>query len=108
MIFAGASQIDPDSGDTVVVQAANATRRLRIVGEVEAFPTTDPERPIALVDIATLSLLRFAHVHSYQNVDEWWLDLSDAAAQPMTRSTIAVVRAAPSVASTKPDQPRPR
>ena len=72
-------------GDEVLVQAANGTRRLRIVGAVDAFPTTDPGQPVAIVDLASLSLVRFAGNHASQDVDEWWLDLADpAAALPTT------------------------
>jgi ABC-type lipoprotein release transport system permease subunit len=74
-----------EPGDTVVVQAANGTRRLRVVGAIDSFPTTNPDQPIALVDLASLSLLRFAGSHSYQDVDEWWLHLTDpTAALPTT------------------------
>ena len=69
-------------GQTVVVQTSNTIRRLRIVGAVDAFPTTDPSQPVAIVDIASLSLLRFAKDHAFQGVDEWWLDLADPAAAP--------------------------
>jgi hypothetical protein len=67
-------------GDTILVQAAGATRRLQIVGAVEAFPTTDPDQPIAIVDLVSLSLVRFAASHTYQGVDEWWLSLADPSA----------------------------
>ena len=72
-------------GDEVVVQVGSTARRLRIVGGVDAFPTTDPDQPIAIVDLASLSLVRFAGNHAYQAVDEWWLHLDDpAAALPTT------------------------
>ena len=69
-------------GQSVVVQASNTTRRLHIVGAVDAFPTTDPLQPVAIVDLASLSLLRFAKDHAYQGVDEWWLDLADPTVAP--------------------------
>ena len=72
-------------GDEVVVQIGSTARHLRIVGEVDAFPTTNPDQPIAIVDLASLSLARFAGNHAYQGVDEWWLHLADpAAALPTT------------------------
>jgi len=64
-------------GDEVVVQSGNGTRRLRIVGAVDAFPTTDPAQPTAIVDLPTLSLIRFAGNKAVQDVDEWWLRLAD-------------------------------
>jgi ABC-type lipoprotein release transport system permease subunit len=72
-------------GEEVTVQVGSTARRLRIVGVVDAFPTTDPEQPVAIVDLASLGMLRYAANHAYQNVDEWWLRLDDpAAALPTT------------------------
>src|SRR4029079_478248 len=74
-----------EPGDEVVVQIGATARHLRIVDVAEAFPTTDPDQPIAIVDLASLSLARFAGNHAYQNVDEWWLHLAHpAAALPHT------------------------
>jgi hypothetical protein len=67
-------------GDEVIVQVGSTARRLRIIGEVDAFPTTDPDQPVALVDFMSLSLVRFAGNHAYQGVDEWWLHLDDPTA----------------------------
>jgi len=72
-------------GDEVVVQVGSTARRLRIVGAVDAFPTTNPDQPIAIVDLASLSLVRFAGNHADQGIDEWWLRLADpATALPTT------------------------
>ena len=76
-------------GDEVVVQAGSNTRRMRIVGVVDAFPTTVPDQPIAIVDLASLSLVRFAANHAYQDVDEWWLQLDDPAAALPTTGVLA-------------------
>lgn len=70
------------TGGSVIIQASNTTRRLHIVGVVDAFPTTDPSQPVAIVDMASLSLIRFAKDHAYLGVDEWWLDLADPAVTP--------------------------
>jgi hypothetical protein len=76
-------------GDEVTVQLGTATRRLRIVGVVDVFPTTDPDKPTAIVDLASLSLLRFAGSHAYQGVDQWWLQLTDPAATPRANGVFA-------------------
>ena len=76
-------------GDSVVVQAGSSSRRMRIVGAVDAFPTTDPEQPIAIVDLASLSVVRYATNHAYQDVDEWWLHLDDSAAALPTTGVLA-------------------
>ena len=43
----------------LAIPIAVSARAVRIVGVVEAFPTTDPTQPAAIVDLATLGLLRF-------------------------------------------------
>jgi hypothetical protein len=54
-------------------------RRLAVSGVLESFPTTDPAQPAAVVDAATLSLLRFYTNRGAGFPVEWWLDVDDAA-----------------------------
>ena len=68
-----------DVGDTVLVPIAGRPRSLRVVGSVEAFPTTDPGRPAAVVDLASLALQRFASGRSAMVPTEWWLAVDDPA-----------------------------
>ena len=51
---------------------------------MRAFPATDPTRPIAIIDLATLGLLRFEGSDAVEPADEWWLAVDDGA-----RATVA-------------------
>jgi hypothetical protein len=68
-------------GETVVAPLPGGSRPVHVAGVIDAFPTTDPGQPVAVVDLATLGLLRFAGDHGVELADEWWLatDGSEAA-----------------------------
>jgi hypothetical protein len=68
-------------GDTMTLPIGGLDRPVRISGSVHAFPTGDPTVPTAIIDLATLSLLRFEGDAAVQPPDEWWLS-ADAAAVP--------------------------
>lgn len=82
--------IELDADGTFQSNFAEAARRLRVVGVVDSFPTTDPASPLVIIDFPTLSILRLQAAHRItadadrvtetRPPDEWWLDLSDAAA----------------------------
>jgi hypothetical protein len=73
--------------DTFEVDVAGAQRRLRIVGLVESFPTTDGASPLVIADLPTLASLRQQAgqdpgrqadaVSESRRPDEWWLDLAE-------------------------------
>ena len=69
--FLAASRTAP--GDSVAATINGTRKRLSITGAVNSFPTTDPGRPLLVVDEATLGLLRLQATNSLRNVDEWWL-----------------------------------
>jgi hypothetical protein len=60
-------------GDTVNVREDAVLRQLKIVGVVDEFPTTEVGKPIAIADMSTMGLERFAVDHATQGPDEWWL-----------------------------------
>jgi hypothetical protein len=66
-------------GDQLTIPIDGEPRSLEIAGVLEAFPTTDPLQPAAVVDVATLSLLRFQANRGAGFPVEWWLDVEDAA-----------------------------
>ena len=66
-------------GDELTVPIDGEPRRLVVSGVLESFPTTDPAQPAAVVDAATLSLLRFSSNRGAGFPVEWWLDVDDAA-----------------------------
>ena len=66
-------------GDHLTIPIDGESRSIEIAGVLEAFPTTDPLQPAAVVDVATLSLLRFQSNRGAGFPVEWWLDVDDAA-----------------------------
>ena len=67
-------------GDRVSLPLEGGPRDARIVGSVRSFPATDPSRPLAVVDLASLELLRFQAAHATRQPTEWWIRSADAAA----------------------------
>jgi len=67
-------------GDRVSLDLEGGARDARIVGAVGTFPATDPGRPLAIVDLASLNLLRFQAAHAIRQPTEWWIRADDAAA----------------------------
>jgi len=67
-------------GDQISLDLEGGARDVRIVGAVGSFPATEPSRPLAIVDIASLGLLRFQAAHSTRAPTEWWLAADDGAA----------------------------
>jgi predicted lysophospholipase L1 biosynthesis ABC-type transport system permease subunit len=67
-------------GDTISATIDSRSRRLKIVGTVDTFPTTDPTRPLLVVDQATLDLLRLQASGQTRKADEWWLAVAPGAA----------------------------
>jgi hypothetical protein len=66
-------------GDELTVPIDGEPRRLIVSGVLESFPTTNPLQPAAVVDVATLSLLRFNSNRGAGFPVEWWLDVDEAA-----------------------------
>lgn len=67
-------------GDRVSLPLEGGSRDARIVGSVRSFPATDPSRPLAIVDLASLDLLRFQAAHATRQPTEWWIRADDTAA----------------------------
>ena len=65
-------------GDRLIVPLPGGTRPLRIVGAIESFPTTEPDRPAAIVDLPSLALARYGADRTVGTADEWWLDVDEA------------------------------
>ena len=74
-IEASASKV----GDDFSLAIGGIRRDVQIVAGVRAFPATDPTRPIAIVDLATLGLLRLEGSDAVEPADEWWLAVNDGA-----------------------------
>ena len=67
-------------GDLVSLTLEGGLRSVRIVGAVRSFPTTEPGRPAAIVDLPSLGLLRFQAAHATRVPTEWWLEADDRTA----------------------------
>ncbi len=78
-------------GDAIPGTVEGRGVRLSIAGTVESFPTTDPERPLLILDEPTLVLLRLVGASEARNADEWWMTPNDG----MAESLIGALRAAP-------------
>jgi uncharacterized membrane protein len=72
------------AGDTISVTVDGALRRLLISGVVESFPTTDPARPLLVIDEPTLGLLRLQGSGSTTSPDEWWITTTGGDAEGLT------------------------
>jgi len=71
-------------GDELIVRLDGLLRQLLVIGSVGSFPTEDPQKPLALADLSTLGLIRYASAQSTEQPDEWWL-----ATAPGLGSTVA-------------------
>ena len=67
-------------GDRVSLPLEGGNRDARIVGAVRSFPATEPSLPLAIVDLASLDLLRFQSAHATRQPTEWWIRADDTAA----------------------------
>ncbi|HSM38616.1 MAG TPA: ABC transporter permease, partial [Candidatus Limnocylindrales bacterium] len=60
-------------GDEVTVRLDGLVRRVEIADTLESFPTEEPGRPLAIADLSSLGLIRFASTQSTQAPREWWV-----------------------------------
>lgn len=64
-------------GDDVFVRLDGLLRQMVIVDAISSFPTEDPDRPLAIADLSTLGLIRYASAQSTQQPSEWWIATRD-------------------------------
>ena len=86
-------------GDRVSLAIAGAPRVVVVSGTMRAVPGTDPADPTAIVDLATLDLLRFAGTGEVQLPDEWWLAVDPSAGPSVMRALTTIPIASQSVVS---------
>ncbi len=67
-------------GDESRIEVSTERQPVRVVGSVEAFPTTDPAKPVAVADLQTLDLLRYRLDGDIRSPGEWWLAVDAAKA----------------------------
>ena len=71
------------TGDIVFATFEGVSRRLRVAAAVDDFPTTDPARPLLIMDEATLGLVRLQGTSDARAVDEWWLAARPGSAEAL-------------------------
>jgi ABC-type lipoprotein release transport system permease subunit len=80
------------AGDVVPGTLDRVVRQLLISAVIDTFPTTDPTRPLVIVDQATLGLLRLAATSDTRGPSEWWISTdTDGDAEALA----GVLRSAP-------------
>jgi ABC-type antimicrobial peptide transport system permease subunit len=86
-----AAGIGAAPGEVIAGTVEGARRQFRLAGIVESFPTTDPARPLLILDEPTLGLLRLQGSSQAKAVSEWWL----ATFEGQEAAVAAAVRAPP-------------
>ncbi len=66
-------------GESIPLEIAGVRRTVEIVGAVQAFPTVEEDQPVLVVDLPTMTLLRFEGSDSVDPPDEWWFAVDDDA-----------------------------
>jgi hypothetical protein len=79
---------DAAVGDSVTVRLDGLPQSLVIAGSVEAFPGTDSQRAVVVLDEPTFALLRLQATNTTRDADEWWFAASDRDA-PQLAATLA-------------------
>ncbi|HEX7196373.1 MAG TPA: FtsX-like permease family protein, partial [Candidatus Limnocylindria bacterium] len=69
-----------DVGDSVAIGSLTRRTDVTVAAIVDAFPTLDPGRPFALVDLGGYALATFARNGEDLFADEWWLSVTDESA----------------------------
>ena len=66
-------------GDQLSILIDGVRRDVVVTAAITAFPATDPDEAIAIVDLATVALLRFEGNDAVEPPDEWWLSVEPGA-----------------------------
>jgi hypothetical protein len=61
-----------DVGEELSVTLGGSRRTVRLIDAIRAFPTVDPDSPTLVMDLQTLSLMRFAGSGAVDPPEEWW------------------------------------
>ena len=73
-------------GDSVAIGSLTRRTQVEIAAIVDAFPTLDPERPFAVLDVGGYALSTYARNGEDLFADEWWLAVTD---EPAAVATLA-------------------
>ncbi len=78
-------------GDTIDGTVDGTAATLEVAAVVDAFPTTDPTKPLVVLDEPTLGLLRLVGANDPRSPDEWWIAVADGRSEAVA----AALRAGP-------------
>ncbi len=76
-------------GDTLKASAFGVPFDIRIIGEVDGFPTVDSAKPFALVDGLALDRVRLEAGVAPAATTEWWLSTADGASAAVAEAVTA-------------------
>jgi hypothetical protein len=75
-------------GDEQSVAIDGVRRTIQVTSAVRALPAADPDEPAVLMDLPTLSLLRFEGNDAVEPADEWWLAVDDSSRDAVVEALI--------------------
>jgi FtsX-like permease family protein len=73
-------------GDSVAIGTLTRRTQVEIAAIVDAFPTLEPDRPFAVLDVGGYALATYARNGEDLFADEWWLAVTD---EPAAVATLA-------------------
>lgn len=76
-------------GDTLHASAFGVPLTIRIVGEVDGFPTLDGAKPFALIDGLALDLVRLDAGAAPVDTSEWWVATEDGSSAGVAAAVAA-------------------
>jgi hypothetical protein len=82
--FADATRTD--MGDSVAIGSLTRRTQVEVAAIIEAFPTLDPGRPFAVLNVGGYALATYARSGEDLFADEWWLSVTD---EPAAVSALA-------------------
>jgi hypothetical protein len=75
-------------GDTLEARVFGVPFGVRVLGAIDGFPTLDPGKPFALVDVQAIGLLRLMAQVASGEASEWWL-ATDAGGSAAVAASLA-------------------
>jgi hypothetical protein len=66
-----------ETGDFLILELGNAPpQRSQVVGVVDRFPTVDPDQPLIVADLPTVSAISATATDAVSEPNEWWLHVA--------------------------------
>lgn len=84
-------------GDTIPIDLEGSRRDVKITGVVSSFPTLQPDQTNLIVDLPTLSMLKFEADGGTLDPSEWWMSVNSAKREAVTAALAAPPYSSPDV-----------